>query len=155
MFTIKATMTPKSPSRRLRTIQKQLEDRRELMQQSKAYMINRWNANFAGNGSIYGGWAANSEWKEGDGPMHGNTGALASYFQSANSAGIVTRDRVSWRFANDGSQFSATHSTSGISPNPLKGHKAVPRRVLWDMNGADQQKIVRMVEQWIGSKVVF
>ena len=155
MFTIKATMTPKSPSRRLRTIKQQLEDRREVMEQSKHYLIGRWSSNFASAGGIYGAWAGNSSWKEGGGAMEGDTGELADYFNSANRSGVVTRDRVSWRFANSGNQYSVTHSTSGISPNPLKGHKPVPRRVLWDMNGADQQKITRMVEMWIDSKVVF
>lgn len=155
MITVHATMTPSNPAQRIRSIKHQLMDRRQVMQQAKNYMVNRWNTNFAGNGAIYGPWAGNSTWKEGSGTMHGNTGALAGYFYGANSAGRVSSDSVSWRFENSGDQFSVTHSTSGISPNPLKGHKSIPQRILWNMNGTDQQKITSMVETWIAGKVTF
>lgn len=157
MITVTAKMTPRSPSAKLQKIKKDLEDRREVLNQTKKYMIGRWNENFAGNGAIYGGWAPNSpEWKEGGGKtLIGQTGELVSYFNVANHAGKVSRTDIHWHFANSGSQYSATHSTSGISPNPLKGHERIPRRTIWDMNETDRRRIVRMIEAWVDSKVTF
>ena len=155
MITIKATITPSNPGDKVRKIIDDLQDRREVMQQTKRYMIQRWNENFVSKGSIYGPWPGNSDWKEPGPTLSGNTGALIGYFFAANEAGEVSDSSVEWTFSNSGSQYSVTHSESGISPNPLKGHAPIPRRIMWDMNGTDRQHIVRLVETWIDSKVTF
>lgn len=150
MIKIKATLSPENPSQKIDKIIQDLEDRREVMEQTKRYMINRWNTNWIMQGGIYGSWAPNSSWKEPGGMLEGNTGQLVGYFFAANESGRVTESEVSWHFEHE---YAVTHSTSGLNPNPI-GRK-VPKRVLWDMNETDRRHIVKLVTDWVDQKVTF
>lgn len=158
MITVTTSTRPENPAERVREIRKELSNRRQVMQRSKNYMIQRWNLNMISMGGIYGGgWKPNSSWKEGSSQaMMGNTGALISYFNTANAAGRVTQGSVAWTFQDDSSQFSVTHSEFGKKPNPLgKSHAPIPRRQIWGLNAQDEKHIVRLIDVWIQEKVVF
>lgn len=156
MITFNVKMQPDSPAARIREIRNELANRRQVMERAKIYMISRWNLNMISMGGVYGGWKPNSSWKEGSRQtMIGNTGALISYFNTANAAGKVSQGSVNWTFRDDSSQFSVTHSEFGKSPNPLAGHEPIPVRPIWGMNAQDHKHIVRLIDVWVQEKVVF
>ena len=132
------------------------EDRSRPHEEIKQWMVTRWQDNFASKGGIYGGWAANSA----DWPPSGdtllNTGGTLASFTRQNEAGVVTTDATTWTFRNEGGgirggPYPVSHHTG--YPNPISDRRAIPARILWDVNGTDEAKSRQIMEDYLVDRI--
>ena len=138
--------------RKLRIARRRLNDRREPHEEAKEYLIERWEENFQGQGSLYGDWEGLSEWsiseRGSSNPILVRSGALWVSFRSQNEDGLVTNNLTQWEFQNDhGFAYPLSHHTG--YDNPLPNRKPIPSRTLWDIKGEEEERIGEIFEEWL------
>ena len=142
-----------------------LENREAAMQEIKKHMTDRWKVNFTSEGEIYGKWKGlSTTWTipdrmdkgYGSGPILVRTGRLFQSFVTANDAGEVTNQAITWNFMNTGNRGGETGEGWFVAqhlgyPNPRTGHQPIPPRVLWDINEDDENAIQEIMDNYVNS----
>lgn len=138
-------------SRRGRNAKRRLMNRSTPLNEAKDYMVQRWDVNFDGHGSIYGAWPElNEEWtvaeRGSSAPILVRTGSLWTHFMEQNEDGVVDPTSIVWEFNNADPAFTVSHNDG--YPNPIAGHNPIPPRKLWDFNSEDEAHIQNIFEVW-------
>ena len=100
-------------ARRARVARGRFLRRNEPLERAKDYMVQRWDVNFSGQGSIYGDWPSlNESWtvaeRGSSSPILVRTGGLWTHFTSQNEDGTVDGQNVIWQFSNGDGAFTVT-----------------------------------------------
>ena len=149
-----------------------LHDQSRPLEKIKKYQIERWEANFNGEGSIYEqwpaiaghtvdaetgeeslGWTGRDRVEMGldpDTPILHRTGGTFVSFMQQNKDGTVSQSAVEWNFRNTGGgERGGAYPVSHHYGYSTALGTVVPARVLWDINDPDEEEHEEIVERYV------
>lgn len=131
-----------------------LLNRSNVHEEARDYMAKRWDENFQGEGSIYSSWSQlEPSWtviERGSAhPILVRDASLWAHFAEQNEDATITTDTTEWSFQNEEGAWTVSHHEG--YPNPIRGRRRIPARVLWDFNNEDEQHIEELFSVWLDS----
>ena len=136
---------------------REMDNRKEVLQDIKEQQIERWATNFESEGGEYDKWPesamATQEYRTEEGmapqPTLQRDGSLMTHFLAENQAGKVTNNAVNWEFTNSPPGGSTVSHHTGYVLN----QSTIPARVLWDLDRKDEDRGQMEIEEWLGGLV--